>query len=375
MDEGILELGGAAAVEIAASHVAERGGKTGRCANCETSTIGPYCAFCGQERDTHRRSVARLLHDFFVDLVNVDSRILRTIYALLFKPGELPLAFREGRTVRYLPAMRLYLFTSLIFFLTLSATGIALMQLQVIATKQTVLYDAKGDPYIKNPAYDGPSDLEDGIKPTIKISKASLTKGGQHYSYSTDVHFFSRIGAYHSNLSKEAQQRLIAGTHTSMDVASKKEKDWMDQNIFGTMRRLVADPAALNGPLTTWIPRVLFLLLPAYAFLLTIFYWRKRKDFYFVDHLVFSLSVHTFGFALLLGAAGAAQIMPAEYVAWAIVLIGAVYLFAAMKKFYRQGWFWTTFKFLFISFLYVTFLAAPAMAAVLALSVFGGSFG
>jgi hypothetical protein len=375
MDEGILELSGAAAVEIAASHIAERGGATGKCANCKTATIGPYCAFCGQERDTHRRSVAGLLHDFFVDLVNIDSRILRTIYALLFMPGELPRAFREGRTVRYLPAMRLYLFTSLIFFLVLSATGIALIQLEVIATKRAVFYDAKGNPYIKNPAYDGPSDLEDGIKPTIRVSKSSIIKGGQHYSYSTDVHFFSRIGSYHSTLSKDAQQRLLEGTHTSVDKASKQEKDWMDRNIFGTMRKLVADPAALNGPLTTWIPRVLFLLLPAYALLLTIFYWRKRKDFYFVDHLVFSLSVHTFGFALLLVAAGAAQIMRAEYVAWAIVAIGAVYLFVAMKRFYRQSWFWTTFKFLFISFLHVSFLAAPAMAAVLALSVFGGSFG
>jgi hypothetical protein len=313
--------------------------------------------------------------DFFVDLINVDSRILRTVYALLFRPGELPCAFREGRTVRYLPAMRLYLFTSLIFFLVLSASHIALMQLEVTATPQKVIFDGKGNAFIKNPAYDGPQDAEDGIRPVIKLSKKDIQTPGPHYSYSTKVHFFSRIGAYHSTLTKDARNRLLSHGRTSVDKESREQKDWMDKNVFGTMNRLVSDPAALNGPLTTWIPRVLFLLLPGYALLLTVFYWRKRKDYYFVDHLVFSLNIHTFGFVLLLAAAGAAQIMRAEYVAWAVVAIAGVYLFTAMKRFYRQGWFWTSLKFLFVSFLYVTFLAAPAMAAVLALSVFGGSFG
>jgi hypothetical protein len=374
MDEGILELTGAAAVEAAASALAERGGKTGRCANCDTSVIGPYCAYCGQERDTHRRSVANLLRDFFIDLVNVDSRILRTIYALLFRPGELALAFREGRTVRYLPAMRLYLFTSLIFFLLLSATGIALLQLEVQAAPQKVIFDAKGNAFIRNPAYDSRQDAEDGIKPLIPL-KSVKSRNEQHFSYSTKVHFFSRIGAYRATLSKAAEKRLLDSSHFEIDGAPKKEADFMEKNVFGTMKRLVSDPAALNGPLTTWIPRIMFLLLPAYALLLTIFYWRKRKTFYFVDHLVFSLNIHTFGFVLLLGAAAAAQVMPAEYVALVTVLIAAIYAFAAMKRFYQQGWFWTSFKFVLVSGIYVCLFAMPALVGALVLSVLGGSVG
>jgi hypothetical protein len=373
MDEGILELTGAAAVEVAASALAGHGAKTGRCANCESSTIGPYCSICGQERDTHRRSVANLLRDFFVDLVNVDSRILRTIAALLFRPGELARAFREGRTVRYLPAMRLYLFTSLIFFLLLSATGLALMQLEVTAKPEKIVYDAQGNAFLANPAYDK-GDEEVGIKPLIPIGKDKVK--GPHFSYSTRVHFFSRIGAYHSSIPKEAEQRLLEsqnGDHRHHPT--KVQKDWIEKNIFGTMNRLLADPAALNGPLTTWIPRVMFLLLPGYALLLTIFYWRRRKQFYFVDHLVFSLNIHTFGFVLLMGAAALAQVMRAEYVAWLTMGIAALYSFLAMRRFYEQSWFWTSVKFISVSFLYICFFAAPALAAVIALSIFGGSFG
>jgi hypothetical protein len=372
MDEGILELSGAAAVEAAASALVARGGKPGKCANCATSVIGPYCAYCGQERDTHRRSVANLLRDFFVDLVNIDSRILRTVGALLFKPGELPLSFREGRTQRYIPAMRLYLFTSLIFFLLLSASGLALLQLEVQAEPQKLIYDSKGNAFIRNPAYDGPEDAEIGIKPLIPVSKGKASDGKKHFSYSTRIHFFSRLGAYKSTLSKDARERLLDQNGRK---ATKEESDWVDKNIFGTMTRLVADPAALNGPLTTWIPRIMFLLLPAYALLLTIFYWRKRKNFYFVDHLVFSLNVHTFGFVLLLLAAAAAQVLPAEYVAWATLIVAAVYLFLAMKRFYAQGWFWTSLKFGFVSFIYVCFFALPALGAALILSIFGGSVG
>ena len=118
--EAILETGGAAAVEIAASALAERGGTVGQCANCGHPIIGPYCAICGQPINTHRRSLGHLLHEFFKDIVSFDSRILRTARAITMQPGELPKAFREGRTQAYMPAVRLYLFVSLIFFLMLS---------------------------------------------------------------------------------------------------------------------------------------------------------------------------------------------------------------------------------------------------------------
>src|ERR1700733_12268747 len=96
--EAIVEIGGAAAVELAASSLL----KHGPCRNCDAPATGAYCANCGQERDTHRRSVWGLLKDFFEDLVSFDSRIMRTIIALLVEPGELPKAFREGRTIRYM---------------------------------------------------------------------------------------------------------------------------------------------------------------------------------------------------------------------------------------------------------------------------------
>lgn len=385
MDEGILELTGAAAVEAAASALAGRGAVTGKCANCDTSVIGPYCAYCGQERDTHRRSVANLIKDFVIDLVNVDSRILRTVVALIARPGELPAAFREGRTQRYIPSMRLYLFTSLIFFLLLSATGIALIQFEMQVQSYQFVADKNGNVFsIK----DGERKLQPALKADkqgnvyvaddqdrIQVPKMKAD-GSINNNIVPAARFFQRIGSGHGNLSPEVRKLLAK---IAKDQAGEAKKNTRDSHILGmlyaTLQKLGTDPAALNGPMTTWVPRLMFLLLPGYAALLMLFNWRWRKDYYFVDHLVFSLAIHTFGFVLLLGAAAAAQVLAGEWVARIVLVVAVVYALLAMKRFYGQSWMWTAVKFASVSFLYVCFFALPPLAAALVLSVFGGSVG
>src|SRR4051812_22733310 len=125
------ETGGAAAMELAVEASLERGGRIVPCGNCAAPVLGNYCGQCGQAVDTHRRSALHLLRDLLTDIASFDSRVLRTIRGLFLQPGELPAAFREGRTQRYVPPIRLYLFISLIFFLFLSLTNIAIMQLEV----------------------------------------------------------------------------------------------------------------------------------------------------------------------------------------------------------------------------------------------------
>ena len=378
--EAIIETGSAAAIEIAASALAERGAKTGNCANCTHTLVGPYCAICGQPTKTRRRSIRNLLHDFFKDLVNFDSRILRTTRAMLFQPGELPKAFRENRTVPYVPSIRLYFFVSLVFFVLLSLTGIAIVQVIVTATPIKIVWDAKGNAFYPNPAFVN-MDADDARDPDVKkyvprlipIDKAKALRPGGHYTFSTQAYFFSRIGAYHSTLNKEQKERLLELPHIEFDGKAKATAAAFERSSDDTMAKLAADPAALNGPLTTWMPRALFLLLPLYALILALFHIRRRKDYFLVDHLVFSLSIHTFAFVTLIVAAVLAQMISGELVAWLVFAVMSVYIFLAMKIFYAQGWFLTTVKFLFISGIYTIFCLLPAMGGVFAISFFGGS--
>ena len=382
--EAILETSGAAAVELAASALAKRGQEVQPCPNCGKPMIGAYCAVCGQERDTHRRSVWGLVKVLIEDVISFDSRILRTAYALLARPGELASAFREGRTQRYLPALRLYLFVSLIFFLVLGLSNIAILQLLVVGTPAKITW-IKGEPYIDNPAYDRDDPDTHFMPKMVRITRKKALEPGGPYTFSSEIYFFQPIGTLHSTLPANVAERLKqTNFNDDIDAASnaspaqkKKEKDevnnswvgrWLLPRAFAGMHRLAADPAALNGPLTDWIPRVLFLLVPIYAGLLALFYIRQRKKFFYVDHLIFSLSIHTFGFVLLMLAAGAAQILSGGIVAAGIALVGGVYTLIATRYFYRQNWFWTAVKFALVSFVYVVFFVLPALGTVIALS-------
>ena len=379
--EAILETGGAAAVEIAASALAERGGTVGRCPNCGHPMIGPYCAVCGQPINTHRRTLGHLLHEFFKDIASFDSRILRTVRALVVQPGELAQAFREGRTQRYMPALRLYLFVSLLFFLFLSATGIAFIQLGLQVQTETLTHDKAG--HVINIA-NGKRTVLPGLKSNDKGNVSRIDprrtditipedKADGHTinnNVTTKAAFFKRIG--HSDIKMASDVRHALDQIQREAHEDKEAKSWLDRGAYVTLSKLESDPAALNGPLTTWIPRILFVLLPLFAVLLALFYRKQRKDYYFVDHLVFSLTMHSFAFVVLIGAAAAAQVFSSGWLAiltWAVL---SVYLFLSMKYFYRQGWLLTSLKFVGITFIYAVFFLAPALSFALAASVLAG---
>jgi hypothetical protein len=103
--------------------------------------------------------------------------------------------------------------------------------------------------------------------------------------------------------------------------------------------------------------------------LLAVFYWRKRKEFYFVDHIVFSLTMHTFFFVILIVAALAAQLIAGTWVAFFVVGAMSLYLLLSLKRFYGQSWLRTGLKFVGIAFIYNVFFLGPALAAALIASV------
>ncbi len=358
----IAELGGAAAIEMVASALVDHGSHAAKCANCGAPVIAAYCAVCGQERETYRRSVRTLLGEFFTEIASFDSRILRTAVALVARPGELSLAFQEGRPRRYVPALRLYLFVSLIFFLVLSATGIAIMQFDFFAAPEKIVTNAKGQSFA----------ITQFDKEPIPVPPWKAKQPGPHYSVQGRGHFFAPVGAYHSGLPAAALKMLEQDRlHAESGMGTSKLAVWFKKHFFRNVETLQRDPAAVNGPLTQWIPRVLFILLPLFALVLAAFYWRRRRNYYFVDHLVFSLNMHSFAFVAILVAVGLSQLVSGDFAGWFALDATGLYLLLSMKRFYRQSWLWTVAKFLGVSFVYFFFILMPALAAVMALSFLG----
>ena len=91
------------------------------CANCGSALDGEYCAACGQRHEPHLHTVAHFAAEAFESISHADSRLWKTLWYLLSRPGFLTREFFEGKRVRYLPPFRLYLVISVVFFLAVGS--------------------------------------------------------------------------------------------------------------------------------------------------------------------------------------------------------------------------------------------------------------
>lgn len=90
--------------------------KENTCLNCNAIVHSKFCSECGQLNSEPKISLKELLHDFLHDLTHFDGKFFDTSKYLIFKPGFLSTEFMRGRRASYLHPVRLYIFTSAIFF-------------------------------------------------------------------------------------------------------------------------------------------------------------------------------------------------------------------------------------------------------------------
>jgi hypothetical protein len=90
------------------------------CLNCAAELSGRWCSQCGQRAVATRPTLHEVLHEATHELAHLDGKIIRTVALLLFKPGALTVEFLEGKRVRSVTPIRIYLLCSLLFFGTLS---------------------------------------------------------------------------------------------------------------------------------------------------------------------------------------------------------------------------------------------------------------
>lgn len=85
------------------------------CKNCETPLEGWYCHACGQNADTHHRSILHLIWEAIEGMFHLDGRLANTLPLLFFKPGKLAKDYMEGRIMRHVPPFRTFLVALLLF--------------------------------------------------------------------------------------------------------------------------------------------------------------------------------------------------------------------------------------------------------------------
>jgi hypothetical protein len=281
-----------------------------RCDNCGAAVSGRYCAACGQRLEPPVHSLWHFAQVATEDLTHADSRLWRTLAALLFRPGYLTREFLAGRRARYLPPVRLYLVISVVFFLWASTTHDQVKVLRV-----------------SEPDSHGPSKA-------VLAPLDDQTFGAVRPGESAEQHA-ERVCLGGVNYDGPWRERIQPAAHRACV-------------------RLVLDKGrSLHEVFMHNVPRAMFIFLPLLAGVMMLMYWRPRH--YYVEHLLLFLHNHAFVFLLLLLAGLASALLKplAGWISGAVTLYIAWYAYRSMRVVYGQGRALTLGKLALLSFFYV----------------------
>lgn len=239
------------------SHSPIRKDKT--CLNCRHVVDQKFCPNCGQENSDTRKTFHHLFVHFFEDLTHYENAFWKTIRNLLFKPATLTKEYLSGKRLSYLAPVRLYIFISFVTFLM-----IALFpghETEINTSGQNHKTNKKEIP--KNIFTGNLNDLEPGedfdsfTKEVDSIQKHAPKE--------------KKLDSFSYYLIKKMQ--YVKDHNTKKEIIDKFTESFIHN-----------------------IPKVLFIVMPFFAFFLWIFH--NKKKWYYFDHGIFTL--HYFSFLLLI---------------------------------------------------------------------------
>lgn len=259
------------------------------CPNCGSDRVDSYCAECGQRAGDLHVTVGQFVRDALNGLFSFDSRVWRTLIALVGRPGLLTVEYWRGRRARYVAPLRLYLFVSFFTFLLLALL-------------------ARGDVLDTT-----------GTNPDAPV----------------------RVGF-------------------SDEHDAEADMGWF---VEGVLVPITEDPEAFEALFVQRLPWMFFALVPVFGMYLRLLY-RRRERFY-VPHLVFALHFHAAAFLISsAGRAGALLWEPLSEIAFLALLVA---LFLSLRRAYGEGWFRTIVKQLCLLFVHGLSIVV-AMGALLILT-------
>ena len=315
-----------------ASHegIAPAGGR--ECPNCGRERPESFCPGCGQSDREYARSLGSVVVEFLREMFELDSRLLRTLKLLFFRPGSLTREFSRNRRVSFVSPVRLYIFASFVFFLLLSLVG----------------------------------DFGEGVVPGVtEEDRETVVQPPTE----------ERIAAFRAALPPEQQRKAddVLGRpedgigrqllYFAASAGDFEELSWIARVVVSGLIDIAHDPTVVPRRLIANMPIAMFCLLPFLGVILAVFHFRKKR--FYVEHLVFAIHVQTFTFliyavALLLPDSG-----PGGWVRVGCLLIPYPYFVIALRRYYQDGWVLTAAKSVGVYVLY-SLLLIPAFV----LSVF-----
>lgn len=310
------------------------------CRNCGDPAVGNYCPSCGQRKVEVRVSVRRMLLEVLDDQLSVNSALPRTLARLLFSPGHLTREYVDCRIARYIAPFRLYLASSVLFFLLLSFAQQDWITLGHAPTSMSPAAAA---------ASPAPS------VGAVAAPSAAAAADVRQRAGDRAIGFVLRGDTLRGQATGPLEFVTIQLTWPWLERLVRPK---LEELAGSRLRELL--PRLLDSFLEH-VPQAMFLLLPVFALLLKLLYLRQKR--FYVEHFVFALHGHAFMFLVFTLLLLLPQGVP--YVGPLLLLWMGAYFFLAMKRVYRQGWWMTGLKYLTLSWSYFFALVFGLIATAL----------
>jgi Protein of unknown function (DUF3667) len=330
------------------SHQPER--KEKNCLNCGAEVNGRFCHDCGQENVVTHQGFWALTKHFVFDVIHFDGKFFHTLLYLFTKPGFVAKQYVQGKRISYLDPIRMYLFTSALFFL---------------------FFFSISKVHINENSTSGPLDNVGRLERAAELRSRLTGRPSDSARLRRIALLADTSRPYHSS------EEPLDGNSLTIDgksFRSVQEYDSTQAALPAGLRdpwlasRLVRQGLHVNekyerkGEMITAfletffhkLPIMLFISLPFFALILKLLYSR-RKSFYYSDHAVFTLYHYIFSFIVLLLMIGSVKLSNTLH--WgifgfvtALLCFGwLVYLFLEMRRFYGQSFGKTLGKFLLLN--------------------------
>lgn len=327
------------------------------CLNCGTPLQGPFCYYCGQPDKNMMRFFPALLRELLEDTLDFDSRFARTLKPLLLKPGKLTRDYLEGRRFRYVPPLRLYIFSSIAFFF-LAAT----------LTSGAITVSTSED---DEPTVNQQLSAEDQARVDEALKKVDPSIA-EEFTQAMNEEDDDRIRFNDRDWDRETNPLIIP-------LMPDRINNWVNDEIEKSPekgRQIEDNPNLITDKIFDVLPVTMFILLPMVALLFKFWYLFAKK--YYVEHLIFALHNHSFLFVLflimMLAKSFADWQDPSEEgllstaVSWFIAALWIwipIYLLVSLKRVYQQRWLLTIGKFSCIGVSYLMLLGLATVIVAL----------
>ncbi|MEB8330252.1 DUF3667 domain-containing protein [Flavobacteriaceae bacterium KMM 6897] len=325
------------------------------CLNCgHTLDISDkYCPNCSQINSTKKPTLKDLVREFFGSIISYDSKILKTLTAMLLHPGRITKDYLKGKRITYTNPFRFLLSLAIIYFLIFSYTQNFsafddiedLTEFNELDSKK-IEADQEQEEALKI----ADSIQKDMARTLLTATKDSIILANPK-KYFDSLNTFAYFKGFY--LKTDFFMTLLKNKRVKRFNTAKEElkipENYQNRKSFDMAKSLlkaVDQPGTFLNFLISKIPFFIFFFLPVFALFIWLMYVRKKHNY--IEHLIFSFHIQSLLFILLL----ISFIIDAIFKTasgWIFLLIFSVYLYKAMRNFYGQGRLKTFVKYLILN--------------------------